>query len=85
MYDNITYLHSGDTHNAFTRPSAPAFQPDRVREWSGIERTVNNHLMMGLSVSRRNASPKKSPAHTGYRHPASCQEAHGATATGGQA
>jgi hypothetical protein len=82
MYDNITYLYSDDTHKSFAQPSSPAFQPDRVREWSGIERTVNNHLMMGLSVPRRNAAPKKKPAHAGHGLPASSCGTYAAAALG---
>lgn len=76
MHDNISYLYSDKPHNTFAEPDSP-IQVERVREWSGIERTVNNHLLMGLGAARRQAQPKKKQA-SACDHSASSHSSHGA-------
>lgn len=80
MQDKISYLYSNDTHNAFAEPMAP-IQVERVREWSGIERIVNNHLLAGLGAARRQAPQKKKRAPGGQGQSVSAPGLHAATGT----
>ena len=78
MHNNITFLHSDNPRKASAEPIAP-HQAEGVREWSGIERTVNNHLLAGLGAARRDAPRKNKRAPAGRGHSASSRGSYAGT------
>ena len=50
MFNNLHHLRSAKARTPLVQQPDAVISSDRVREWSGIEHTVFNHLIAQLSA-----------------------------------